>query len=159
MDLFHLNISQCLNNGACAMNYSLNTTYCLCDLCHEGNFCESVISRQNKYDTKYAYLVIYCFGLCISVLNKSISLELFIRYKSIRRTNCGIYLIIYSLLALLASSLLVADAVVDYNKNIFRGDAHARNRFHCVVGVAGYNTAVFAVLRRILPENNQSSFR
>ena len=177
MDLCHLNVSHCLNNGICAVNYLLNTTYCLCGPCHEGDLCEKILPRQKKYNTKYVFLIIYCFGFCISVLNNCMSLELFFRCKAIRRTNCGVYLIIYSILALLASSLLVADGVVEYDNSIFGGNPYAHNTFHCVVGVAGYNTAVFcvyglvqvfslnrvylptAVLRRTPHESNPSSFR
>ena len=114
MNLCVLNFSQCLNNSTCAMNYSSNTTYCLCDQCHKGDFCKDIVIRQNQYNTKYADLIIFIFALCISVLNNSMCLELFIKCKSIRRTNCGIYLIIYSILSLLASILLVADGIVDY---------------------------------------------
>ncbi|UJR38523.1 hypothetical protein I4U23_031191 [Adineta vaga] len=142
MDLCHLNISQCFNNGTCAMDYSLNRTYCLCDQCHNGEFCED-LDRQNEYDTKYAYLIIYIFALFISVLNNSMCLELFIKCKSIRRTNTGVYLIIYSILCLLASTLLVIDGIVDYNRSIFYEDPQSRDRFHCVVGTASYSSASF----------------
>lgn len=143
MDLCRLNVSQCLNNGICTVNDLLNTTSCLCGPCHEGNFCENIIRRQKTYNTKYVFLYLYCFGWFISLLNNCMSLELFIRCRAIRRTNCGVYLIIYSTLALLASTLLVADGVVEYDINTFGGSPYARDTFHCVVGVAGYNTAVF----------------
>ncbi|CAM2729711.1 unnamed protein product [Rotaria socialis] len=125
------------------MDYLLNTTHCLCDPCHEGNFCETFTSRQHQYATPYHNLIIYITALCISTLNNSICLELFIRSKAIRRTNCGIYLIIYSILSILASIFLVADGYVTYDKIIFEGDPYSRNTFHCVVGVVSYNTANF----------------
>ncbi|CAF4270670.1 unnamed protein product, partial [Rotaria magnacalcarata] len=125
------------------MDYLLNTTHCLCDPCHEGNFCETFTSRQQQYATPYHNLIIYITALCISTLNNSICLELFIRSKAIRRTNCGIYLIIYSILSILASIFLVADGYVTYDKSIFEGDPYSRNTLHCVVGVVSYNTANF----------------
>ena len=143
MDLCHLNPLQCLNNGTCAMNYSLNMTYCLCDPCHVGKFCEEALIIQQQYDTTYVHLIVDIFALCISVLNNGMCLELFIKCKSIRYTNCGVYLIIYSILSLLASILLTADGVVSYDRSIFIGDTHARDTFHCVVGVVGYNASVF----------------
>ena len=142
-DLCLLNVTQCFNNGTCVMNYSLNTSSCLCQTCHGGDFCEDTRIRQKDYDTKYVNLIIYCVAFCISVLNNSMSLELFIKCKSIRRTNCGIYLIIYSILALISSTLLVIDGIVDYDQKVFSRIPHARDKFHCVVGIADYNTAVF----------------
>ena len=143
MDLCRLNRSQCLNNGTCVMNYSSNTAYCLCTQCHVGNFCENILSQQNQYNTDYIYLIIYIVGLCIAVLNNSICLELFIRCKSIRRTNCGVYLIIYSILSLLASSLKLANSVVVYDKSIFNGVRASRERFECIVEKVCSNAAAF----------------
>ena len=142
MDLCRLNLSQCLNNGSCVTNYLLNTTYCQCDQCHRGNLCQ-YLHRQNQYDTTYVNLIVYSVAFCMSVLNNSMCLEVFMRCKSIRRTNTGIYLIGYSMLCLLASSLVLADGIVDYNRSLFQDDQDSRNRFRCVVGVVGYNSAVF----------------
>lgn len=140
MDLCQLNPLKCLNNGTCTMNYSSNMTYCLCDECHIGHFCENTL-LQKKYDTAYVYLIIYSFWLCISVLNNSMCLELFIKSKSLRRTNCRLYLIIYSIVSLLASILAIADRAVLYDQSVFNGDQYARDRFHCIVGVVGHNSA------------------
>ena len=124
------------------MNYLLNMTYCQCDPCHSGNLCQQ-LGRQNKYDAKYSNLITYSLAFCLSFLNNSMCLEVFIRCKSIRRTNTGTYLIGYSILCLLASSLILTDGIVDYDRSLFRGDPDSRDSFHCVVGVAGYNMAVF----------------
>ena len=43
----------------------------------------------------------------------------------------------------MASSLLLADGIVHYDRSLFQDDPDSRNRFRCVVGVVGYNSAVF----------------
>lgn len=143
MDLCYLNTSRCLNNGTCVMNYLLNITYCICDPCHDGKFCEMFSSRQHQYPTPYHNLILYIVALCISLLNNIICLELFLRSKAIRQTNCGIYLIIYSILSILASIFIVAEGYVLYDTSTFGGRPDSRYRFHCVVGMASYNTATF----------------
>ena len=126
------------------MNYTLNITYCVCDQCHEGDFCQD-LRRQNYYSTEYINLIIYIIALSISVLNNTMCLELFLKCRLIRRTNTGIYLIVYSTLCLLGSTLIVMDGYVIYDKStrVFTNDPHARQRFHCIVGVAAYGSATF----------------
>ncbi|CAF1409231.1 unnamed protein product [Adineta ricciae] len=144
MDFCASNPSKCLNNGTCIMNYTLNITYCMCDQCHEGDFCQD-LRRQNYYNTAYINLIMYIVALSISVLNNTMCLELFLKCRLIRRTNSGIYLIVYSILCLLGSISLVMEGYVNYDKGtrVFRNDPHGRQRFHCIVGVAGYGSASF----------------
>ncbi len=49
MDLCHLNLLQCFNNGTCTINYSSNITYCLCDQCYKGNFCKNALPTYYFY--------------------------------------------------------------------------------------------------------------
>ncbi|CAF1448641.1 unnamed protein product [Adineta ricciae] len=116
----------------------------MCDQCHEGDFCQD-LRRQNYYNTAYINLIMYIVALSISVLNNTMCLELFLKCRLIRRTNSGIYLIVYSILCLLGSTLIVMDGFVIYDKGtrVFRNDSHGRQRFHCIVGVAGYGSASF----------------
>jgi len=43
----------------------------------------------------------------------------------------------------IGSTLLIIDDIVDYHQNILSTIPHARDKFHCIVGIAGYNTAMF----------------
>ena len=139
----HLYPLECLNNGQCAVNIGLNTTYCQCDPCHEGIFCENDVVKQTQFDTTYVHLIIFIIGLCFSVLNNSLTLELCIDCRRIRRTNCGVYLIIYSILSLISSIFLVADKAVEYYSNQLNNNGKQYEVFHCYVGNVGYNMLVY----------------
>jgi hypothetical protein len=143
VDLNHSNPLKCLNNGQYVVNISLNLTYCQCDPCHEGIFCETEVWEQTQFDTTYVHLIIYIIELCLSILNNILSLELFIRCKRIRRTNDGIYLIIYSILSLLSSILLVADGAVEYYSTQLINSGTQYKALDCYLGKIGYNTLVY----------------
>ena len=143
MELCDLNSSKCLNDGICVVNKSFNSTFCQCDLCHEGSLCETFIRKQTQYDTAYIYLILFITGLCLSVLNNTACLELFIGCKRIRQTNYGIYLIIYSILSLVANILLVTDAAINYYPNQLTNDSVAHGVFSCLVATVGYNMFVY----------------
>jgi hypothetical protein len=116
VDFCHLNPLKCLNNGKCVVNISLNTTYCQCDSCHTGILCE-VDMPHTQFDETYVYLIIYIIELCLSILNNGLVLELFIRCERIRNTNCGIYLMIYSIVSLVSIILLLVHETVKYYQN------------------------------------------
>ena len=149
MDPCQLSPLQCLNNGTCVMDYLSNMSYCICDECHDGNFCENPFRKQKKYNTKYVFVIISCVGLCISILNNGMSLELFIRSKSIRRTNCGVYLIVYSTLALLSTIFIVSDSIVDNDSSRFSGDQNARGH-QGYVGKDGYHRLNILEVQRLI---------
>ena len=94
LNLCRLDALKCLNNGQCAVNISLNITYCKCGPCYAGSVCENTW-QQTQFDTDHVYLIIFIIKLCFSVLNNGVSLEIFIRCNRICRTNCGVYLIVY----------------------------------------------------------------
>ena len=142
-DLCHSNSLLCLNNGQCAVNTLMNTTYCRCDSCHDGVICQHLVPSQTRFDTTYVYLIVAIIGLCFSILNNSLSLELFIGCRRIRRTNCGVYLIVYSILSLISSILLAADQVVQYYPNQLFNNTEQYGIFHCYVSKIGYNTLVY----------------
>jgi hypothetical protein len=142
-DICRFNLSQCLNNGQCVLNISSNTTYCQCDTCYEGILCETAITKQTQFDTAYVYLIIYITGLCFSILNNCLSLELFIGCKRIRQTNCGTYLISYCILSLVSNILLVANEAVAYYPNQLMNNPSQYDVFHCYVSKIGYNMLVY----------------
>jgi hypothetical protein len=139
IDSCHLN---CLNNGKCIVNILSNTTYCQCDSCHHGILCEADIWEQAQFDEIYVYLVIYIIGFCLSILNNGLVLELFICSRRIRNTNCGIYLIVYSILSLASSILLLVFEAVKYYPNPLTTDANQYIAFRCYVSKIGYNAVV-----------------
>ena len=137
-----LNFSDCLHNGLCLMNDALNTTYCQCDACNNGPFCENHVSRQTQFYIEFICLIIYITILSFSLLNNSLALELFIRCKQIRCTNCGTYLIVYAVLSLLSSILLVTDGVVTYYRDVLSGTKMA-DGISCYFGKIGYNALLY----------------
>lgn len=134
-----LNLSDCLNSGRCLANSSFNSTYCQCDPCHYGDFCENDVWKQTQFDTHFIYMIISFIGLAFSLLNNGLALELFIRCKHIRCTNCGTYLIAYAILSILAGVALVLDGIVKHDQLILgiRGDYY---EFHCYFGKIAYST-------------------
>ena len=141
VDFCHLNQSKCLNNGECIVNILLNTSYCQCDPCHQGNICEDNVHEQMRFDKDYIYFIIFTIAFGFSLLNNSMSLELFIRCSRIRRTNCGIYLIVYSILSLLSSIVLLADGIKShYRKEL---DIGRHIEFRCYLTYLGYPMLAF----------------
>jgi hypothetical protein len=141
-DFCQLEPLKCLNNGQCAVNISLNTTYCQCDACYEGIICENHMSGQTQFDKTYVYMIVFIIGLCFSILNNILSLELFIGCKRIRRTNCGVYLIFYSIFSLISNILLVLDSTVQYYANQWLTSPQY-SVFHCYVDKIGYNMFIY----------------
>jgi hypothetical protein len=141
VDSCHLNPLKCLNNGKCVENISLNTTYCQCASCYQGISCEAVVWGQRQFDNTYVFLIIYIIGFCLSILNNGLVLELFIRCRRIRNTNCGIYLMVYSILSLVSIILLlVHEAVIYYLDHLT--NTNQLRVFRCYVAKIGYNTLI-----------------
>lgn len=139
VDPCHLNPLQCLNNGRCIGNISLNTTYCQCAPCYIGHICQIRHSGQQQFDTTYVYWIIFTIEFCLSLLNNSLSLELFIRCRRIRHTNCGIYLTVYSILSLVSITFVVVDQGIQYYPNqLFNNEKHYSS-FYCYVVKIGSN--------------------
>ncbi len=143
VDLCDLNQSKCLNNGECVVNISSNMTYCQCDPCHNGVFCENLVWRQGQFDTTYVYFIVSIIGVCFSFLNNGLIFELFICCRRIRSTNCGIYLFVYSILSLLSNILFVTDQAVQYYPNTLINDSNQYGIFHCYVTDIGYNGLLY----------------
>lgn len=137
-----LNFSDCLPSGRCVMNDSLNTTYCQCDACYDGRFCENVISGQIPFDRNSICLIIYIMIFVLSLLNNSLTLELFIRSKQLRCTNCGIYLIVYAVLSLVSSISLVISGTAGYRPDLLSMTG-TTDQFLCYFGEIGYNHLVY----------------
>lgn len=141
-DLCRLNRSDCLRMGRCLMNDSLNTTYCPCDECHIGSSCENRIWSQIQFDPNSMYLIIYIIIFVLSVLNNSLTLELFVRSKQLRCTNCGIYLIVYGVLSLVSSISLVISGTAGYRPDLLDA-TETTDQFSCYFGEIGYNHLVY----------------
>ena len=111
VDSCHLNPLECKHNGTCVTNIPSNTTYCQCGPCYTGTLCqfESVTKLED-----YTYFIIYIIQFCFSFINNGLVLELLIRCSRIRNSNCGIYLLIYSILSFVLSILLLVHQVVKY---------------------------------------------
>jgi hypothetical protein len=146
VDFCDLNPLKCLNNGKCAVNILSNMTYCQCDPCHGEIFCESDVFKK-PFDTTYVFLIIDIIVLCFSVLNNSLSLELFICCKRIRRTNCGIYLLVYSILSRISSILLIAWKAESYYSNSLKNNPDQSDMFYCYVGKIGCNMFIYLCIR------------
>ncbi len=143
VDSCDLNPLKCLNNGKCAVNISSNTTYCQCDPCYEGILCGSHLAAETQFDSTYPFVILSFIGLGLSVLNNGLIFELFICCKRIRRTNCGIYLLVYSILSLISSILLVALEVQTYYPNSLKNNPEQNQIFYCYVGKIGYNMFIY----------------
>ncbi|CAF3412191.1 unnamed protein product [Rotaria socialis] len=141
------NTLNCSDNGQCGVNITSNTTYCNCDPCHEGSVCELLIGWQSQIDTTYVYLVVSIVGLFVSLLNNILGLELFIGCGRVRRTNCGIYLIVYSILSMLSSILFAVNQSVQYYlEKIPKSDLSHYPAYQCYFAKIGYNTLVYACI-------------
>ena len=141
-DVCRLNFSDCLHNGRCLVDDSLNTTYCQCDACHDGPFCENMIWGQIQFDPNSIYLIIYIMIFALSLLNNSLTLELFIRSKQLRCTNCGIYMIVYAVLSLVSSISLVVSGIAGYRPDLLSATG-TTDQFLCYFGEIGYNHLVY----------------
>ncbi|CAF3982675.1 unnamed protein product [Rotaria sp. Silwood1] len=143
-DLCHQNPLNCLNDGQCAVNIALNTTYCNCTLCKIGPRCETDVFKWVQLTTDYMYLIIILIGLLIAVLNNTLSLEVFLGCSQVRRTNCGIYLIVYSLVSLLSSIILVLyQALHTYADKVTNSTISQYFDYNCYFGKIGYNGLVY----------------
>ncbi len=135
VDLCHS--SPCLNNGKCVVNISQNDT-CQCNQCYSGTFCEHYIKEQQMPNNQYVLSIIFLFGLGLSLLNNGLTFELCICSKRIRRGNCGIYLIIYSIIAIVSNVLIAVQSVVRYYPNQLHKNEQAFDTFLCVFYRIGY---------------------
>ncbi|CAF3448655.1 unnamed protein product [Rotaria socialis] len=141
------NTLNCLNNGQCGVNITSNTTYCECASCYEGSVCEHTIPSQSQIDTTYVYLIVSIVALFVSLLNNILGLELFIGCGRVRRTNCGIYLIVYSIVSILSSiSFVVNQSLEYYQDKIPNSDLSHYPAYQCYVGKIGYNALVYACI-------------
>ena len=141
VDSCRVNLSDCLNNGKCLWNTFLNNTYCQCDSCHHGLFCEQEALNQSQFNTDLIYLIMYIILFGLSVLNNSLALEVFIRCKQIRSTNSGVYLIIYSIFSLLSIICLLVDRILRYYPNLTNDES--KKIFDCFAAKIGYTLFVY----------------
>ncbi|CAM4918625.1 unnamed protein product [Rotaria socialis] len=147
VDVCNTNTLNCLNNGQCAVDTILNTTYCECASCYGGSVCEHTISSQSQIDTIYVYLIVSIIGLFVSLLNNILGLELFIGCSRVRRTNCGIYLIVYSIVSILSSILFAVNQSVKYYLDkIPKSDLSHYPAYQCYFAKIGYNTLVYVCI-------------
>ncbi|CAM4809070.1 unnamed protein product [Rotaria magnacalcarata] len=147
IDLCNGNTLNCLNNGQCAADITSNTTYCECASCHDGSVCEHTITRQSQIDTTYVYLIVSIIALFFSLLNNILGLELFIGCSRVRRTNCGIYLIVYSILSVLSSiSFVVNQSLAYYVEKIANNALMNFPDYQCYFAKIGYNSLVYACI-------------
>jgi hypothetical protein len=145
VDSCYLNPLKCLNNGECVVNVSSNSTYCQCDSCYDGTLCAAPILQG--FDTGRLFFIIYIVQLCLSILNNGLVLELFICCRRIRYTNCGIYLMIYSILSLLSSILSTVHEAVKVYRIPLSLNYDQYVVFRCYVDKIGYNTlAVWCIM-------------
>ena len=128
------------------LNSTSNTTFCQCDSCYYGVVCENRSWRQGKEDTTHVYLIVFIIGLILSILNNILGLEVFLGCRGIRRTNCGIYLIVYCILSLLSSILLVVHNVVEHYRNPFFINLMSNRWFNCFTLKVGYNGLVYSCI-------------
>ena len=142
----HQNFSDCSNHGQCITNITSNTTFCQCYACYNGPTCKHLQFRQDKVDTTYLYLIIFIIGLGVSLLNNALSLEVFLGCSRIRRTNCGIYMIVYCIFSVLSSILLVCRNVVEYYQIPFFLHLMRDTSFTCIVSRVGYNASVYGCI-------------
>ena len=144
MDICHLNSSQCVH-GRCTLNQLANTTYCHCDPCYEGILCDVRSYTQHEFNRGLAYFIVCTLGLCFSLLNNGLCLELFITCKKIRLSNCGVYLIIYSILSIVGSILGFLDGTLKYFPNVlYDYDRYPANR--CIIAKVGHTVLVYLCL-------------
>lgn len=143
-DLCELNPLTCKNNEKCIFNISSNTTYCLCGRCHYGIFCENDVWREKEFNTYYPRFIASIVQLSYTILNSALVFELFIRCARIRSTNCGIYLLVYSILSLLAYICLVVSAALKYYPNRFTNGSNQDEALLCFI--TGFNSDVLFYL-------------
>lgn len=134
----YLNPLVCKNNGTCIIDTWSNATYCQCGPCHTGTWCQWDSERKAR---DYVFLIAYIVQFCLSFINNSLVLELLICCSRIRKSNCGIYLMIYSMLSFVSSILLLVSQVGIYYEDmqILLGDQY--DLFRCYTDRVG-NTAV-----------------
>jgi hypothetical protein len=138
--------SQCLNGGQLILSQYSNTSYCQCNPCFQGVNCADRIpsKRQLQFNTDYVYLIIYLTELCLSLLNNLLSLEVFLGCERVRRTNSGVYLILYSIISITGSVLLVVDQLVQYFKPYpFANNQQLSETFHCFFKKSGEQVTAF----------------
>jgi hypothetical protein len=141
--------SQCLHGGQFILSHTLNASYCQCDPCHQGVHCEDPTPHkvQMQFDTEYVRLSVYLIELCLSLSNNLLSLAVFQGSKRIRRTSIGVYLTIYSIVAIVGNVLLVVGQFVQYLKPYpFVNNEELSETFHCFLDKSGYQITALLCL-------------
>ncbi len=139
---------QCLNGGQFIINQTSNESYCRCDTCYQGMRCEDLIEMvQVRFDYEYHRLIIYSMELCLSLLNNLLSLAVFLGSKRIRRTNVGIYLVIYSITSIVGNiQLVIGQSVYYYKPYPFANNEDLSTTFLCYLEKSGYQVTEFLCL-------------
>jgi hypothetical protein len=140
-------LSQCLN-GQFIVNQTLNISYCVCNPCYQGLYCADLIPNkpQMQFGTNYIYLIICLAGLCLSLLNNLLSLDVFLSSR-IRRTNIGVYLIVGAIVFIAGSALLVIDRSIQYFKPYpFTNNIELSEKYHCFLEKSGGQITLFLCL-------------
>ncbi|CAF3571900.1 unnamed protein product [Rotaria socialis] len=102
---------------------------------------------MSQIDIDYAHLIISIVAVFVSLLNNILSLELFIGCSRVRRTNCGIYLIVYSILSILSNiSFLVDESLRHYQDKVPNSDLSNFPGYGCYFGKIGYNALVYGCI-------------
>ncbi|UJR19687.1 hypothetical protein I4U23_022821 [Adineta vaga] len=140
---------QCLNGGRLIFNQTSNKSYCECNSCYEGIQCEEkdLTNSKIEFNLDKDRLIVYSIYLCLSLVNNLLSLTIFQGSKRIRRTNIGIYLIIYSCISLIGSILLVVGQSVQYFKpHPFANNEELSEVFYCFLEKSGYQITALLCL-------------
>ncbi|UJR18648.1 hypothetical protein I4U23_005556 [Adineta vaga] len=141
--------SECLNGGLLILSNSSNTSYCQCHPCFEGINCSYPIPNKRRipFNKEYVYLIIFLAKLCLSLVNNLLSLEVFLGCKRVRRTNIGVYLILYSIISMIGSVLLAVNQSMQYFKPYsFRKNQELSETFDCFLKKSGDQVAALVCL-------------
>ena len=103
-------------------------------------------SRCNLILTMFR-LIVYLIHLCLSLPNNLLSLAVFQGSKRIRRTSIGVYLTIYSIIAIVGNVILVVGQSVRYLKPYhFANNQELSDTFYCFLEKCGFQiTALFCL--------------
>ncbi|CAF0849983.1 unnamed protein product [Adineta steineri] len=139
----------CANSGQLIWNEILNQSYCQCHPCYQGFNCSELIPRkqQIQFNVDRDNFIISLFLTFLSLLNNLLALKICLNSKRIRRTNIGVYLIIYSLIALIGGILLFIDYSIQYVKPTYLHDnIELDETLHCFLEKLGEHVAMFICL-------------
>ncbi|CAF1217933.1 unnamed protein product [Adineta ricciae] len=141
--------SHCLDGGQLILNQTLNTFFCLCDPCYHGINCSELIPRkqQIQFDENLHDLIISLIILCLSLLNNPLTIHVCLKSVRIRRTNIGVYLIIYCVICIIGTIILTIDHFIQYFKPFYSSnDEELYETLHCLLERIGGHVTIFICL-------------